>query len=160
VKPLVELWDGTTWSVAKSPGLAGGSEAPLTAVSCVSPSDCLAVGDFDSVGAFALTGSGSTWRITNVPNFFGPSAQPVSTGVSCTVATCVVAGSYITTTSPVSHLAVLVRESKGKWVRSKAPDPSGRGDYLNGVTCPAPTSCLVVGAYGELDLRPLIEIDF
>jgi hypothetical protein len=64
--PLTELWDGTSWSVVPTPDVTGAAGAILRSVSCVSASDCWAVGETTddtgtALGSIALHWDGTSW---------------------------------------------------------------------------------------------------
>ncbi len=75
--PLTEHWNGSHWSVVKSPARSTYSE--LNSVSEVTTSDIWAVGDYYSNGSRPQTliehWNGSTWSIVNSPNPSGPVAN-------------------------------------------------------------------------------------
>jgi hypothetical protein len=65
---LTEQWDGTAWTVVTSPNPAGAAASELVSVSCATPTNCLAVGDFQvaSTGEtrpLAEQWNGSAWTI-------------------------------------------------------------------------------------------------
>jgi hypothetical protein len=68
--PLIEHWDGHTWSVVPAP--ATGTLSFLFAVSGDSPSDAWAVGYQEAVGASAMSPlvehwNGSSWSVVSLP---------------------------------------------------------------------------------------------
>jgi hypothetical protein len=65
---LVMVWDGTVWSIVTSPN-AGTSDDALLSVSCVSASDCVAVGYTNTGNAFE----------TLVISLTGPEPAPTTT---------------------------------------------------------------------------------
>ena len=71
VNPLVEQWDGQSWSVVSTPALPT-EGAALTAVTCVTSSDCWSVGatnpiDMGDVAPLAEQWDGSTWTVVAAP---------------------------------------------------------------------------------------------
>ncbi|MGH8092566.1 MAG: hypothetical protein ACREIF_03725, partial [Chthoniobacterales bacterium] len=58
--PLIEHWNGTSWSIATSPD--PGPETVLTSVTCASASDCWAVGS-GSTQALIEHWDGTSWSI-------------------------------------------------------------------------------------------------
>ena len=88
---LVETWDGTTWSIVPSPS-PGTSENHLFGVSCVSTTDCVAVGSYLS-GTYwqtlVETWDGLIWSTTLSPS--PANSDNFLYGVSCT-ASCKIAG--------------------------------------------------------------------
>ena len=73
--PLAERWNGSNWTIQSTPAPAGATFSELTAVSCISPTRCLAVGDTQSGGKGSggkqvpLAGlwNGSSWKIKPIP---------------------------------------------------------------------------------------------
>jgi hypothetical protein len=93
--PLVEEWNGTTWTVQTTPTLSG--SAGLSAVSCPRVSSaCTAVGQIatsdTTYGNLAEFWNGSTWTVQKTPNPAG-SILNLPSGISCTSGqTCTMAG--------------------------------------------------------------------
>jgi hypothetical protein len=73
-RPLAERWDGSAWHVMFPLVPSPAPASALQAVSCVSPSSCLAVGDTNTSGdhgpvfgkLFAEKWNGRTWRMVPV----------------------------------------------------------------------------------------------
>ncbi len=74
-QPLIEHWDGTSWSVVSSPAV---SQSWLTGVTAVSANDVWAVGGKNSLDNLTLTEhwDGTSWSVVSSPN--------VCTGSYCT----------------------------------------------------------------------------
>jgi hypothetical protein len=147
--PFIEQLSGSTWSVTPSPNPA--DESILQAVSCVSPSACMAVGDTQepdvgfssSFAPLAEWWNGSTWTISPVIDF---NAQ--LTGVSCTTGTvaveCVAVG-YIQSTSTIQPGGILIETWNGSsWSVSVGPQNEIPGELL-AVSCPVQGQCMAVG---------------
>ncbi len=157
LQTLVESWDGTEWSVVPSPN-GSSSDNSLGSVSCVNPTNCVAVGDFDGGSSGPITQSlieswnGSTWSIVSSPN---PGSETnVLSGVSCTSRhNCMAVGYYIDTPNPM-HLGpplpakTLVDSWNGsEWSVIHSPNPyPGLGGQLQGVSCTSATWCEAVGS--------------
>lgn len=107
---FMDVWNGTSWKLAKWAGPKGTSRAQLDGVTCVSASACVAVGargDATHSVAAALTWNGVKWAVTAVP---GPARGKVSafSGVSCPNARdCVAIGSTGTFGDPGAPLSGL-----------------------------------------------------
>jgi hypothetical protein len=138
---LAESWNGSAWTVVPSPD-KGTVGSALTGVSCVSASDCLAVGYFftgptysPSSTPLAETWNGKTWSIVANPETVGQLQA-----VSCVSASsCTAVG-----TGPEG---TLIESWNGSaWSVVPSPD-TGSGDTLHGVSCPAAGSCVAVGSY-------------
>ena len=128
---LVETWDGSVWSVTPSSSRDSVSNV-LYGVSCVSSTDCVAVGEVGSIfRTLVETWDGTAWSVT-------PTLSPgVLYGVSCvSTAGCVAVG--------WSKQSPLTEIWDGKaW--SVTPSPSPGSEYLHGVSCVTTTSCVAVG---------------
>jgi hypothetical protein len=92
---LAEVWNGSTWDLQTVPDPGGGATDPtLYGLSCVSSSDCKAVGGSTSSTShatpLAAAWSGSAWSLQSVPNPTG-AADSTLLDVSCTT-TCMAVG--------------------------------------------------------------------
>jgi hypothetical protein len=138
--PLAELWNGGMWKIADvaEPGGYGA----LTAVSCTSASECIAVGYSMSTGVgrrpLAERWNGSSWAVEQVPAPAAASGAELS-GVSCSSPSASVAvGNYSTF---VKH--PLAETWNGQsW--NITPTPSDVGVVFEGISCPAATACWAV----------------
>jgi hypothetical protein len=94
--PLVEQWNGISWSVVASPNPGGSSWSALSAVSCTGAGSCAAVGGYWQRGAQpALTNTlveswdGIDWSIDRTHN---PTSSNSLTAVSCNPNVCAATG--------------------------------------------------------------------
>ena len=154
---LVERWNGRSWSVQSSPSASG---RPLGGVSCPSSGECVAVGDGTvSSGTVPLAErwNGSSWSIlANPPG----TTLGLLVGVACSAsAACSAVGDRSTAAGLYTTLAE--RWNGSKWAAQSAPAPGGsqQATVLAGVSCPAGSSCIAVGAYSGSGggVVPLIE---
>ncbi len=91
-RQLLERWNGRKWSISPAP--SGAPDATLNGVSCVSKTDCVAVGALtDGSGkSLAEAWNGSRWSIEPTPTLAGGS---LLNGVSCVSrADCVAVGAH------------------------------------------------------------------
>jgi hypothetical protein len=139
---LIEVWDGTSWTIQPSPNPAGASYSSLGSISCSSAAACMALG-FADVGMFAEGWDGTAWTIIPTPN---PSANANFDSLSCAAATqCEAVGSYFTDTS---SFAFAESWDGSSWHLQSTPTPSGAAVVrLVGVSCPTATWCAAVGTY-------------
>jgi hypothetical protein len=89
-RTLVEHWNGRAWSTKRSPNRGGvyyaGDE--LNAVSCSSPNQCVAVGDYQTVSGFQFlrtlveSWKGTDWTLDASPSW-GPTSYASLDSVSC-----------------------------------------------------------------------------
>ena len=122
---LAETWNGSQWTQVAAPG--GG----LTAVSCTSPSACLATS-----GSTVQQWNGTAWSVITPPP-----GSPSLASVSCRSATdCLLTGNA----GGGPYAAVW----NGSGFRQQpVPNPAGRAELLDAV-CPAAASCEGVGSSG------------
>lgn len=136
---------GSSWTAAEAPVPAGTSGLSLYGVSCVSASQCVAVGNAGDGSGAILTESGGSWTAAEAPLPAGASS-PELMGVSCVSASqCVVVG-YDRDASGANG-ELLLTESGGSWTAVQAPLPAGATEgVLMGVSCVSASQCVAVGA--------------
>lgn len=94
---LTESWDGSNWKIESAPTPSGTTESTLVGVSCVSPTECMAVGGSQNVpggsgSPLVERWNGSTWMLDQT--MLAPAGAGLG-GVSCTPdGACTVVGSY------------------------------------------------------------------
>ena len=152
---LIEHWDGSSWSIVASPNVGPTQQHRLKAVTCLSASDCWAVGYVNSGDVYAgdphqtltLHWDGSAWAIV-------PSASTSANesnllhGVSCISATnCWTVGSY---QSVDGQPQTLIEHWDGSaWSIVSSPNATAtRENVLNGVACASDSNCSAVGVAG------------
>jgi len=154
---LVESWHGATWSIVPSPnptpfpGLYGDD---LNAVSCTSPTSCVAVGDDRTpstqfVQTLIERWDGTAWSV--VPSPTGPGTATDLGGVSCISASrCTAVG---------GSDGNLIESGNGStWSVVHSPNRGNPLDNgLNSVSCPGPTNCTAVGGSGNQNSKTLVE---
>ena len=155
---LAETWNGTQWSIVTTPN--GGTDSPndLYAVSCTSPSFCVAVGYDPGFVESALIEmwDGSSWTLE-------PPSGPIGgvlNGVTCLGSTgsdCVAVGD-IPTSSGSSETLVTSWDGTS-WSVVSSPDPDSGWNTLNAVSCTGPSDCFAVGYASPVNttIYPLIE---
>ena len=96
---LIERWNGTSWSIVSSPNTSTADYNSLSGVTCVSASECWAVGYYFTGDNFVdqtliERWDGSSWSIVSSPNTSTTEANVVL-GVTCVSASeCWAAGYY------------------------------------------------------------------
>ena len=137
--PLVERWNGVSWSVMRQPLELQG--AIPNAVSCTSQRFCIAVGLQGALGPFAEVWNGSKWTVT--PNPLRTYPEPITNGSERTVPE-----SSLTEVSCVSRVyCVATGELVGRaqlwngqsWVFLSPP-----GTYGGPVSCTGDGSCTLI----------------
>jgi hypothetical protein len=151
---VVERWNGARWSSQSTPTLAGSHGASLLAVSCVSGTDCVAVGvsyerpgGLDSV-TLAERWNGSRWSITPTPP-----APHLHDGtldaVSCSSpSACSATAMYLTRGG--NSTSVAERWNGHRWsLQALATPVNARGrrgsEVLSGISCASQAVCTAVG---------------
>ncbi len=142
-RPLAEHWDGTTWKVQPIHTILG-PLAALSAVSCVSTNDCMAVGWYGppqsgTASASPLTSrwNGTVWRITQAPG-----SSFALRGVSCASASaCTAVGG-----GDITGGSLQIEVWRGKhWSLQANPAAGTPSAALQSVSCTALISCTAVG---------------
>jgi hypothetical protein len=145
--PLAERWNGTAWSVQSTPTPTGSKHAELRGVSCVSASECMAVGDYttESTVALAERWNGTEWVSQIPPNPAGAKQSTLSS-VSCASSSeCIAVGSYLNS----SNVEVLFSEGWNgtAWSIQTTPAPTGsEQSTLHSVSCVSAKVCTAIGA--------------
>jgi hypothetical protein len=136
-------WNGTRWSNQPIPTVPGAS---LNALSCASPSACMAVGESDS-GVLAERWNGTRWRILPAPTPKGAVFSGLG-GISCpSPSFCMAAGAYSTSSSPDGPAKSFTERWNGKkWAIVSSPNPAGAVQtFFNGVSCTSSSACTATG---------------
>jgi hypothetical protein len=150
---LAETWDGSAWSTEPTPDPKGSAGSALSAVTCVAPDQCTAVGGYiDSSGIqlpLAEAWDGTAWKIQHVPNPFGSFSTFLS-GVSCSSLTnCVAVGTAFGEAGPEALAATW---NGTRWSAQFMPSPVNGFAFMSAVSCSGPDACEAVGSsnYGAL----------
>jgi hypothetical protein len=159
VAPVTAGTASPAWAAAAPAATSPATAKPehlLNDVSCVSMSDCVAVGfDYTPNRPLAEKWNGKKWALTTVRL---PSGAPNGSlfTVSCPAARqCMAIGGY-------STVAGYFTETwNGKaWTAGKLPTPAGTEIFITAVSCPAVNRCLAVGywsAAGGYQTYPYAE---
>jgi hypothetical protein len=119
----------------------GSNDGELDAVSCVTATDCTAVGSTDD-DALSATYNGANWAPTIIPPpDQAPSAELLS--VSCSPTSCTAVGDL---DGGNGNQPIVATTTGASWVTSEtsALNSSQRG-LLTGVACPTSSTCLATG---------------
>jgi hypothetical protein len=99
---LIEMWDGTSWSIVPSPSKPSSDENILDAVACTDPSNCVATGHWSDANdttdqTLIERWDGKSWSIVPSPNT-STTLQNNLSGVTCSAQTqCFAVGGASTT---------------------------------------------------------------
>jgi hypothetical protein len=148
---LVEHWNGTSWSVVKSPSPGVGDD--LRGVTAVSASDVWAAGytsTSSSIQTLTEHWNGTSWQVVKSPNVGISAAFWAVTAVSTTDVWAV--GSDNNSNNVTRTLTA---QWNGKqWTIVKSPSPGSFNTQLTGV---AAVSANNVWAVGHADSNTLVE---
>ncbi len=136
--PLIEDWNGKSWSERSVSGAPSGM---LTAIACVSVSKCEAVGNgFDNKQyTLALGYNGTRW--SNQPM---PSTSHTLAAISCYSNGCMAVGANGDSQNP-DTLAETWNGRKWSTLGIGTGNPSGEAAGWTGVHCVSATRCVAVG---------------
>src|SRR5581483_5529676 len=116
IRPLIEWWNGSSWSTQSAPMPVGATGAILNAVSCASATRCEAVGEWHAatgqIHTLAEAWNGKAWTVQDTVDVTGARSTVLS-GVSCPSTTsCEAVGSAA---GAKATLAVAESVSGGGW---------------------------------------------
>jgi hypothetical protein len=153
---LTEQWNGTSWSVVKSPNVGTGRNT-LTAVAAVSASDLWAVGWFLNASGTPQNlieqGNGTTWKVVTSPNV-GTSQNQLN-AVAVVSANDIWAVGLSVTASGVEQ--TLIEHWNGSsWSVVASPNVGTASDALNAVAAVSTNDVWAVG-YSNGQSQTLIE---
>jgi hypothetical protein len=146
---LAESWNGTAWTMARTPGLGGTTAGALSGVSCTSATRCVAVGYArQGEGTIPLsdTWNGTTWRPLAAPLPAG-SADGSFSRVSCASRdACVAVGSV--DEQGGGYVPLAESWDGTNWSLQSTPLPTGSytGNF-GAVSCSSASLCTAVGFY-------------
>jgi hypothetical protein len=149
---LAEAWNGTAWSIEKTPDRKGSIGANLSGVACPSTSTCIAVGSYNTAADVGSTFSlaevtnGTTWSIQKTPN--PPSAGSALSSVACSSPdACTAVGFYLTgrTRDPGFFVTLAEGWNGTTWAIEQTANADATANFLSGVACTAPDECTAVG---------------
>jgi hypothetical protein len=153
---LIDHWDGKSWSGSSAPSPAGSMWAVMDSVTCLSASDCLALGDYDKSAKgsgyfFGERFNGTSWAVFPVanPTEFNMGDES-ALYISCASSSaCLATGSALTYTHGEMGAAFPggVAESWNgtSWAPVSVPGNRTRGPVytLNGDSCVSSVDCWV-----------------
>jgi hypothetical protein len=134
-QPLIEHWDGTSWSVVSSPKLKDGGV--LNAVAAISSNNVWAVGFFDNFsGDLVEHWDGTSWSIVSSPAFNG--TNDILYGISADASNDIWAVGN-------SNGGLILHFDGTSWSRTVFPDPRYGFITLSAVTALSPSDVWAVG---------------
>ena len=160
--PLVESWNGTVWTLEPQPPLPVGDGGGFFDVSCVSGSDCWAVGTVldnsgsgNSVGTLIEHWDGGAWSIVPSPTPSGAGITgAILQSVSCTTSADCVAVGYSTGDTGTNLNALLEQWNGTSWTIVSGGATGQTYDELTAVQCLDASDCWAVGDAGPNQQNP------
>jgi hypothetical protein len=148
-KPLVERWNGSSWSLQTAPNPSEGSaQNAMLSVACNTAISCIAVGEAANKPV-AERWNGSEWSLTSPPNPSGAKGAKLA-GVSCgSASACMAVGDYYETTG--NEKTLVERWNGSSWSIVTSPNPSEAKGFVNltDVSCVSPNSCFAAGYFAS-----------
>jgi hypothetical protein len=145
---LIEEWEAGTWSIVTSPNASPSQANFLDGVTCVSATQCWAVGNFSTGGVSQTLIEelvSGTWTIVASPDT-DPSQNNNLTSVACSAAgECWAVGS--TNTGFVGYQTLVEEWTGSSWSIVSSPNNGTQDNVLNSVACASSTNCWAVGQY-------------
>ena len=160
--PLAETWNGVTWSLGATPPLPAGSGGGLFALSCVTGSDCWAVGAVNAPGGnggpdgtLVEHWDGTSWSVVPSPTPVGPGvAGAFLQGVSCTSSSNCVAVGFATDQNGENLNALIEQWNGAAWNIVPGAVTGQPFDQLSTVQCLDADDCWAVGNAGPNQQNP------
>jgi hypothetical protein len=149
---LIERWDGTAWAVVSSPNPSATEPNWLNAVTCVSASDCWAVGFSGYQGKTLIERwDGTSWAVIPSPNPSGAYSSDLNDVTCASALDCWAVGYYYNLSA--RRTQTLIEHWDGtSWTIFTSPNASATEDnFLYGVTCTLASDCWAVGEYYSRD---------
>lgn len=147
---FAEHWNGTAWSIASIPDTSPSLNNELFGVTCVSISDCWAVGGVPGIGEPTLTEhwNGLAWSIVPSPNAPGHAQVDQLGRVACVSSSDCWAVGFKNRTND-SESTLTEHWNGTAWSLVGDRDLSGRpNEGLDSVSCSSSSDCWAVGGGG------------
>jgi len=155
-KPLIERWDGTTWTIMASPLPSGAMNGVLHAVSVVSATDVWAVG-VTSSSTLIEHWDGTSWSVVDTPGVAGGETLFLTSAVALSTTNVWAVGEFFQTRK--SRSRTLTDQWNGSsWAVVASPNVGSSHNELFGVAAaPSQTLWAVGTVYQFPKQRTLIE---
>ena len=144
---LIDQWNGTRWSRMSVPSTGRYYASLLQDITCVSATDCTAVGGAANAEYQTLIEhwDGSTWTVRSSPP--APSESPLQlNGVTCTSSVNCVAVGFAADERTGAYLPRFERWNGKAWSMQAAPSGVTTWSPLASVGCLSASDCTAVGA--------------
>jgi hypothetical protein len=139
---LIERWNGSSWSIVTSPNPNNTPDNRLKGVTCVSTSECWAIGDYFTDSnveqTFTEHWNGSSWALVASVN---GTLDNILNGVACASASnCWAVGNSVT---------LIQHWDGGSWSLVTSPSLMTSNNYLADVKCTSTSDCWAVGYHNN-----------
>jgi len=143
---FMERWDGKRWAMVERPTF--GADSGLAGVSCPTVRFCIAVGETTQPGERSLVErwDGNRWT-RQYSGAFPANPENWLTSVSCTSPTFCMAVGGIANQAQDTDDTFVARWNGRTWSLS-AHQHTTEHEWLDGVSCVSPSSCMAVGPDG------------
>ncbi len=160
--PIIDNWNGSSWTYGTGAPLPSGLEGALFDVTCVNTADCWAVGtetqaggNGNSTGALVENWNGAAWSVV-------PTATPSGNGVvgaflqgvTCTSASDCIAVGYTTDVNGGNLNDLILQWNGSTWNIVPGADTGQTYDELLRVDCLSANNCWAVGNAGAAQQSP------
>lgn len=157
---LIERWNGSSWAIVSSPNTSSTMSNGLSAVTCSSSSNCIAVGNYNT-GTFSQTlavkWNGTFWFIIP-PNNTSATQDNILTGVTClSSSNCTAVGVF---NNGTVYQTSIQTWNGSAWSTIASPNSnSTESNILLSVSCLSATECSAAGYYiaGGTTSQTLLE---
>jgi hypothetical protein len=150
---IADHWNGSTWSLGPDVQPSGSQASLLWDVSCVTASDCWAVGAQEGASqknpdVLAEQWNGSSWSVMPTPDIGG-----YLFSVSCTSASnCWAVGNSLDAQKNPDN-GVILQWNGSQWTQVPEPVSGQPYDQLASVTCTSSSDCWAVGYAGPNQIQ-------
>ncbi len=143
---LIERWNGTAWTVVASPNTSGTENNTISSLHCVSPTECVAAGFYNSGGlnrTLVERWNGSAWTIVTTPNAVAKKSTTLSDVACVNDSDCWAVGRH----SHNNLEQTLIQHWDGtSWTIADSPNTSAaQSNALYDITCTSAADCWAVG---------------
>lgn len=136
-----ERWSSNRWTFSGSPEPAGVTDTAWSAVSCGTPTFCMATGTTDTAKGVLVEWNGRGWRQLAVPD---PSLYVYLDDLTCLSARfCAAAGEAV---GRANGRPIALEWNGAKWRMSNFSDPVTT--YRSGIACVSPSLCFAIQEEG------------
>jgi len=148
--PLVSGAQSNDWSIVSSPNTSATEHNALRGVTCVSASECWAVGYYltdNAAQTLIERWDGTSWTIVSSPNTSATQSNFLL-GVTCASASEWAVGYYIVDAVSNLNQTLIERWNGTSWEIVNSPNTSTtQSNLLYSVTCGSASDCWAVGYY-------------